>query len=502
MSEENSQALSPISFFTQNEGQLLQSWLDNLAQATLQKDPDPQLLKEESKSLFDALVNTVKGNELPALDVSSCRPLVDLLKQLLRSRKDLGFGQRDLAVFLLSLKKSFLETLKEHYQDKPFDYNPQSQQFVNLIDVLGLITLEALNEEKQTLIQRQQEELERLRNELKHQNQFDKIIARSESMLEALHMVQQVLDSPVTVLLEGESGSGKEVFARLIHYQGTRQNKPLVVVNCGAIPDTLIESELFGHEKGSFTGAGERVIGKFELAHEGTLFLDEIGELALPMQVKLLRALQQKEIQRIGSQQTLSVNARIIAATNKNLKKEVDAGRFRLDLFYRLNVFPISIPPLRKRAEDIIPLALHVLEQACKEYGKKMLYFTDDALERLQGYPWPGNVRELQNVIHRAVLLAGSDKITSDLLNISGRPASIKLLPTTANPLLLDQSPSATQSAGVYTVKPLEELEKEAIVAALEKMQGNVSHVSKALGISRTTLYNKAKRYDIDLDET
>ena len=496
---EASDQLSPISIFTQNEGQLLQNWIKNLSQSALQKEPNATILKEESREFFNQLVSTVQKGALQITDAASFRPIVDLLKQLLRSRKDLGFGQRDMALYLLTLKKTFLQLLGEYYQGKDFNYDQEAQNFSNIIDILGLITLEALNEEKETLIQKQQEALQRLRDEIKTHMDFEQVIARSPAMMEVLHLVHQILDSPVTVLLEGDSGTGKEVIARMIHYQGFRQDKPFVVLNCGAIPENLLESELFGHEKGSFTGAVERQLGKFELAHEGTLFLDEIGELSLAMQVKLLRVLQQKEIQRIGGNETISVNVRAIAATNRNLKTMVDNGKFRLDLLYRLNLYPILIPQLRRRPEDIIPLALHFLELASKEYAKKVKLFTDDALERLQGYEWPGNVRELQNVVHRAVLLATGTRITSDLLNIMGGKVRPRPLISSA-PAALMLTESKAESAPTE-VQTLDDMERVAILNALEKMNGNVSAVAKALGISRTTFYNKAKRYSIEIHE-
>jgi len=301
-----------------------------------------------------------------------------------------------------------------------------------------------------------------------------------------------VLDNDITVLLEGESGTGKDLVANLIHDHSKRKNKPLVTVNCGAIPKELVESELFGHEKGAFTGASEKRIGKFELAQEGTLFLDEISELELPLQVKLLRAIQNREIERVGGSEPIKINVRIIAATNQDLKQRVETGKFRLDLYYRLHVFPISIPPLRDRKTDIIPLASYFIEKYAVQFGIETPALTSDAKDYLLNQKWEGNVRELENVIQRSVVISQGNPITS---------MTLQLKPGKAEPSLsIAPAPQKMLPEGNQVV-PLDTLEKQAIELALKLKKGNVRQTARALGISRTTFYNKAKKYHIPFQE-
>jgi DNA-binding NtrC family response regulator len=250
-----------------------------------------------------------------------------------------------------------------------------------------------------------------LRNEIKLEHNFHNIISRSELFKEVLHSVEQVARTEATVLILGESGTGKELLARAIHNISERSNRPLVKVNCSALPANLIESELFGHEKGAFTGAISRKIGRFELANAGTIFLDEIGDLPLELQAKLLRILQEGEFERVGDSRTLHVDVRVIAATNRELEKEIDIGNFREDLYFRLNVFPIHIPPLRKRKEDIPLLVEYFVPKYCKKNGKTIEMIPQPVLETLSNYHWPGNVRELENMIERAVIISEGNKL-------------------------------------------------------------------------------------------
>src|SRR5438270_3174469 len=254
-------------------------------------------------------------------------------------------------------------------------------------------------------------ELQRIRHSREGRLTFADIITRSEAMAGVLRTAQEAAGSAIPVLIEGESGVGKELFARAIHGSGERRAKPFVAVNCGAIPDNLVESILFGHEKGAFTGATERHTGKFVEATGGTLFLDEVGELPLAAQVKLLRAIQENEVEPVGARKPVKVDVRIISATNRNLIADVKDGRFREDLFYRLHVFPITIPPLRERPEDIPDLVRHFLVRFAAEEGKRIRAVTADALGVLNAHPWPGNVRQLENAVFRAVVLADSDEI-------------------------------------------------------------------------------------------
>jgi len=312
------------------------------------------------------------------------------------------------------------------------------------------------------------------------------IIGRSSAMKALIDMVAMIAPSEATVLITGESGTGKELVARSLHFNSPRKDKPLVVVNCAAIAETLLESELFGHEKGAFTGADKRHEGRFMQANHGTVFLDEVSETSSTMQAKLLRVLQEKEIQRVGGEEVLPVDARVVAATNRDLEAEVAGGRFREDLFHRLNVMRLTVPPLRDRLEDIPLLAQHFLEQFASRNRKTVKGFTPLAMDMLLKHDWPGNVRELENTVERAVILLTGDHITEKQL-----------------PLTIVQKYS--ESRGQRTPAPpasngsrsLEDIEKEAIVATLEATGQNKSEAARRLGISRKTLHNKMKSYGL-----
>ena len=311
---------------------------------------------------------------------------------------------------------------------------------------------------------------------------FEDIIGVSPAIQETKRMAMIAALSKSSILLLGDTGTGKELFAQAIHNHSAQRGHPFLAINCGAIPRELLESELFGYVEGAFTGAlkGGRP-GKFELADGGTVFLDEIGDMSTDMQVKLLRVLQTGEVCRIGDHKSITVDIRIVAATNVQLKQEVDRKNFREDLFYRLNVFPITIPPLRKRPEDITLLANHILSRCAQVAGKQGVQFTPEAKQTLYNYEWTGNVRELENIVERAVNLVEGDMIGSDLLGIVSAPA------------------------GKYTVNNrhglrLAEVEKQAIYNILQEMKFNLSRASKSLGISRATLYNKIKKYNLSTD--
>jgi two-component system response regulator HydG len=312
------------------------------------------------------------------------------------------------------------------------------------------------------------------------------IIGKSRAMKELLDMLAMAAPSEATVLLTGESGTGKELIARSLHFNSLRENQPLVVVNCAAITETLLESELFGHEKGAFTGADKRREGRFMQANRGTIFLDEIGETSPTMQAKLLRVLQQKEIQRVGGDDVIEVDVRIVAATNRDLETEVAEGRFREDLFYRLNVLPMIVPPLRERQDDIPLLAHHFLEHYARKNRKPAKGFSPPAMDMLVKYDWPGNVRELENAIERAVILLAGEHITERQLPMN----IVQKYPVqemAARPLAA--VPNGTRS--------LEEIEKEAILVTLEATKGNKSETARRLGITRKTLHNKIKSYGL-----
>jgi two-component system response regulator HydG len=309
---------------------------------------------------------------------------------------------------------------------------------------------------------------------------FKEIIGDSDAMQQVLWLVSQIAETECTVLIQGESGTGKEMIAKAIHERSHRRSRPLVAINCGALPENLLESELFGHVRGSFTGAIKDRKGLFQEAEGGTLFLDEIGDISPALQVKLLRVLQEGEIRRIGDNQSTKVNVRILAATNKDLEQEVVCGRFREDLFYRLNVIPIQVPALRNRKDDIPDLVSHFTLQFAERMKKSQLDWSVDALRRLQEYNWPGNVRELENFIERLTALSQKIKIQeADVISYLSR---------STKPL------NAFNMSGEMT---LTELEKRAILDAMHRYQNNHRLVSEKLGISTTTLWRKLKEYNI-----
>lgn len=312
------------------------------------------------------------------------------------------------------------------------------------------------------------------------------IIGKSRPMQELVEMLAMIAPSEATVLITGKSGTGKELIAKSIHHNSRRKDRPLVVVNCAALTETLLESELFGHEKGAFTGADRRREGRFMLADTGTIFLDEIGETSAAMQAKLLRVIQEREIQRVGGEETLSVDVRILAATNRNLEEEVKGGKFREDLFYRLNVVALRIPPLCERQDDIPLLAQHFLTKYANKNHKRTRGFSPLAMDMLLKHAWPGNVRELENTIERAVILLLDEHITE------------KELPATITEAYAEKSDWVEASPPVTTHRPLDEIEREAILATLEDNSGNKSETARSLGINRKTLYKKLKEYGIE----
>nr|WP_206529494.1 sigma-54 dependent transcriptional regulator [Brevibacillus sp. SYP-B805] len=315
------------------------------------------------------------------------------------------------------------------------------------------------------------------------------LIGTSPKMQEVYKLIGRVAATSASVLIEGESGTGKELICRAIHANSLRSSGPLVEVNCGAIPEHLLESELFGHEKGAFTGALQSRRGKFELADGGTLFLDEIGEMPLWLQVKLLRVLQEKEIERVGGESKRKVDVRIVAATHRNLRQLVEEGRFREDLYYRLNVVAIQVPPLRERREDIPLLAAHFFEKYVKETGKRLRGIAREAEEWLCGYQWPGNVRELQNVIQRAVILAQGPYIQLEHVVQPQQRAEAGEEGQEGAPLPV--------TGGRKLKELLREVEREAILAALRETGGNKAQASLRLGISRKALIYKCQEYGI-----
>jgi two-component system, NtrC family, response regulator AtoC len=331
----------------------------------------------------------------------------------------------------------------------------------------------------------------RFRQELKSKEEWSPLVGSSPAMLEVYKLVARVADGKSTVLLLGESGTGKELIARAIHTNGPRREKPFIPVNCGALPDTLLESEMFGYEKGAFTGAVGTKMGLFESANGGTLFLDEIGELGQPLQVKLLRVMQDQEVRRVGSTTSTRVDVRIIAATNRDLEQLVKEGKFRNDLFYRLKVVPIPLPSLAERREDIPMLVHHFLQKCAAGTKHAVRGVLPEAMALLTDYQWPGNVRELENAIERAVSLSHGPLLTpEDLPNVIRQGASVDAQARHPN---TDSHDEASLT--------LEEVEKRHLVRVLKETNGNKVRASKILGIDRRTLYRMAERFGLDLGE-
>ena len=323
-----------------------------------------------------------------------------------------------------------------------------------------------------------------LRRALKEESRYGLLVGRSPKMLRVIELMEKVIPTQVSILIQGETGTGKELIARAIHLNGPRREKNFMAVNCGALPESLLESELFGYRKGAFTGASEDRIGLFEAADGGTLFLDEVGEMPATLQVKLLRVLQDSQIRRVGDTVSRRVDFRLIAATNRDLKTEVEAGRFRQDLFYRLNVVPISLPPLRERGEDVLLLAQHFLELFMKQQTKTVRGLSAESRELLLRHPWPGNVRELENAMARAVALADEGGAIEPLLFGLGAPVTRRW-------------------DGQHTLREtLDAVEAETIREALRQCESNVSRAARALGVSRQHLHNRMNAHGIRRSRT
>ena len=341
------------------------------------------------------------------------------------------------------------------YVEKPFCPEKVELLIKNLVDHQNLI-----------------EENISLRRKVEDRYRFEGIIAKSPKMLKIFELIKTIAPTTATVLVIGETGTGKEVIARAIHHQSQRRTKPFIATSCAALPESLLESELFGHEKGSFTGAVERKKGKFEAADKGTLFLDEIGEINANTQVHLLRALEDKKITRVGCNEEIEVDVRFISATNRDLRTMVKQGDFREDLYYRLNVVRIELPSLKDRKEDILPLAEHFLKKYTEENSKNIKKFSPEVVKFMLNYSWPGNVRELENMIERGVILSKKNSIT------------------------LDELPQDIIHPTPVEGKTIESVERNHIIRVLEETKGNISKAAKILGIRRMTLYNKLKKYN------
>jgi PAS domain S-box-containing protein len=451
----------------QKLNRLISSAMDGILE--LDENLNITLLNQAAGDIFDLSENELLGRDFQKLlTAKSLSILEDALAEL-----RLPALQRQ-HVWI----PTGLEALRSKGQTVPLEAtlslsNSHRRQFYTVI-------LRNVNERQQALRQIVEltEQREYLQNELKAAHNFGEIIGSSPVMINLLRDVERVALTATSVLILGETGTGKELIARAIHDASTRKDRPLVKVNCAALPATLIESELFGHERGSFTGATAKRVGRFQLADSGTIFLDEVGELPLELQAKLLRVLQEGEFEPVGSSKTIKVDVRVIAATNRDLEKLAAEGKFREDLYYRLSVFPLTVPPLRERREDIAPLANVFLARSLQKLGRTMEPLSREAIVRLTAYNWPGNVRELQNVIERSVIVAED-----------GRPNLERALPVTAG-----GAPPPMHADRVLTVAELQELEKKNILVALKACRWQIAGdtgAAKLLGIKPSTLNSR-----------
>ena len=437
-----------------------------------------QILKDEGFAVQDA-----SSGESAIEVVDSFRPDLILMDQNMPGMNGIETMEKikskhsEITVIILTAFGSIplaVEAIKKgayDYLSKPFDN-----------DELLLLIQRALEHRRLT------EEVSQLKRQLQEKYSFTNIIGVSPKMQQVFEQINRVCATDATVLIQGESGTGKELIMKAIHFHSHRKDKPLVTVNCGAIPINLLESEFFGHEKGAFTDAKERKIGKFEQAQGGTIFLDEVGELPLDAQVKLLRVLDDRKVIRIGGNQVIPLDVRVIAATNKNLAEEVKKGTFRLDLFYRLNIVTVNVPPLRERKEDIPILTEHFIEKYNKRLGMQVKTVSKSAMSYLQDYPWHGNVRDLENAIQSAMIL-----VQDDTIRVEDLPLRLRGYPEISDEIDLGGKGLEDQ------VKELtEKIEKELIVKALEKCDQNRTNTAELLKISRKTLFNKMKQYGLE----
>ena len=342
-----------------------------------------------------------------------------------------------------------------------------------------------------------------LNQQLHGEFDFGNIIGDSAALREVLAKVEQVAPTASTVLLRGETGTGKELVAHAIHINSPREHKPFVRVNCAALAPGILESELFGHEKGSFTGAVERRRGRFELADGGTLFLDEVGDLPMEVQIKLLRTLQEREFERVGGAETIKVDVRLVSATNRNLEKMIEEGEFREDLYYRLNVFPVNLPPLRERLDDIAVLAHHFVGKFGRTMGTAVAGISNEAVAKLREYSWPGNVRELENIIERAMILARGGEVGTSHLDFGRRAQAASVNASVSSgsgnfaPVPVEHGLGPADE-GRSLAERLLDSERKEIIAAVEKSRGNIASASRTLGINRSTLYYRLRKHGLE----
>ncbi len=438
---------------------------------------DYKRAEEQSSSFLRTVLAVLKDGVFRDITSEELTELSKVFEALRDGTKAVGSEDiSDTTNYLMSLKTAFLRFLPEIEEiDQAGDsacIRNEVRSFASLLDILGFLVVQResfVNKEKINLLQ----------TEVFQGFVRQKIIGKSKVMQDLFEKIEVVAGSDIAVLIEGQSGVGKELVAEAIHFGGIYKDYPFITVNCAAIPENLLESELFGYEKGAFTGADTTRIGKIEAAQGGTLFLDEIGEMPLEMQAKILRVLQNKEITRVGGNFPIKIDVRIISATNRNLREMVDQKLFREDLYYRLAVFPVVVPSLRERREDIALLAQFFLERESGHNKRVQLVFDEAALDKLMRYDYPGNIRELENVIKRAVLLTKTDVVGAKEITFFVEKPVLELAQGIAN---------------IDTEKTLEDIEKDIVKMRLDHFEGNVSKTAESLGVTRATVYKKIGR--------
>ena len=451
----------------------------NLLQFNLENQGHAVLTAENG----EAGLTLLSRNEIDLVFLDIMMPGMDGIEVLKKIRQ----LKPHLSVVMMTALKSISPAITAmklgafDYLAKPDDISDENRLSVVVRNALS-VTLSA-------------QEIENLRGQLHQQFRFENIIGDSPQMQHVFTQIEKVADTNATVLIRGENGTGKELVAKAIHFNSNRSRAPFVDFNCAAIPENLIESELFGHEKGAFTGAISRKTGKFEQAHTGTLFLDEVGDMPLNTQAKILRVLQERAFERVGGAEKIRVDVRIVAATNKNLEEAVKQGLFRQDLFYRLTVFPIELPSLRERIKDVYPLTIYFLKKYAQETNKPLTKVSPEALGALRVYQWPGNIRELENVIQRSVILAPNDEHTLKVDYLPLEIAQNAVGNLSLNDIDLDDN------RHIHSVRPLEEVERDALKHALNAAKGNIGLAAEMLKIGRATMYRKVGKYQLQVKQ-